>query len=130
MHIKLTMQIPVVWEYFYESALVDYKKALKSYKRRHAKYQQEYAKWLAEQNSNMSNHENVAATEGSSQKQARAEPNPPKQPHIWMKAEEAKNFLNLSAALKIFLSPSVEVSKIRRVQDLLQEYLLGFCKVR
>jgi hypothetical protein len=47
-----------------------------------------------------------------------------------MQADDADIFLKLSAALKIIMARSIDVADLPRAKQLLQNYLLGFLRVR
>ncbi|KAH9935850.1 hypothetical protein B0H21DRAFT_711539 [Amylocystis lapponica] len=57
------------------------------------------------------------------------EPAAPK-PKPRMHAQDADNFLSLASALKIILARSIDRADLPRARQLLQDYLLGFIKLR
>ena len=62
--------------------------------------------------------------DGSTEKPA------PKPTKPRMQPADADNFLSLAATLKVLLARSVDIDELPRAQELLQNYLRGFLKVR
>jgi hypothetical protein len=109
--IQSLIQIPMVWDEWYPAAIADYLKKTENWD----KNEQARLKRVAK----------------GKQKAGGKDDKPiPKPAPMRMHADDADFFLKLSAALKIVMARSIDVADLPRTQKLLQDYLLGFLRVR
>jgi hypothetical protein len=111
MLIQSLFQIPMVWDEWYPVAVADHLKKTENWDKNEQARLRRVAK--------------------GKQKAGGKDGKPvPKPAPMRMHADNADVFLKLSAALKIVMARSIDVADLPRAQQLLQDYLLGFLRVR
>lgn len=104
----------MVWDKFIKEAEESHENAL-------VKYQEDKEKWEQRRRSRKG---------GKKSKKAKKQDEEPKAPRLRMIRGEDENFLAFAAALKIMVGSSIRIDKIGRARSLLEQYLLGFTRVR
>ncbi|KAF9230781.1 hypothetical protein BU15DRAFT_67032 [Melanogaster broomeanus] len=103
--------ILVIWDNFLEESQNKHQSSLKSYSKQQ------------EQGGGRKGPERAAANKDN-------EPKPPKVQKVCMQKDKPLNFLCLSATLKILCGRSVKLEMLHCAEELLQEYLFGYKKIR
>jgi hypothetical protein len=104
-----------VWERFLAEATKDFERAEKNYPAALDEYKKKLASWEAAQKA------------GKTKSRC---PREPKAPFQRMQEGEDENFLRFATALKILVGSSIHREGLNRAKQLLEDYLLGFSKVR
>lgn len=106
----LMLEIPVVWERFFNEANKEHKTAAQRYAVLLKEYERKKKAW-----------------EKSSRNAT--EPTPPIKPRPRLQKGEDENFLRFCAFLKIVVGNSIRTDTLPTVKNLLRDYLLNFSKV-
>jgi hypothetical protein len=104
-----------VWERFLAEAITDFERAEKNYPASLDEYKKKLASWEAAQKA------------GKTKSRC---PRETKAPFQRMQEGEDENFLRFATALKILVGSSIHREGLNRAKQLLEDYLLGFSKVR